>query len=286
MSSYNFNGALGVIAGSGKFPEAVIRKAKEHGQRVVLCAHVNECEESLLRLVDAHVWIKVGQIGSIIKFLQKQNVTQAIMTGAISRLKLFKSAMPDWRALNIIRRAGSIQDDIILRAITQEFETEGISIFSSAELLGDFLVKNGLYTSRMPSGDEINNARLGWNAAKVLGSLDIGQTAVVTDGLVTALECVEGTDAAIQRAGSLTHKKSSVVVKLPKPQQDKRLDLPSIGTKTIQIMIENRCTLLVLESGGAMILEPEEVVRAANKAAFSVLAVSSKEELDKFVQTN
>ncbi len=275
-SKFDFKSPLAVVAGSGLFPRKLIETSLEHGQKIFLCAHQGETDPTLCSLSESSIWIKVGQLGKIIRFLKKQNVRQVIFTGAISRAKLFVSAFPDWTALKVIRRAGSLKDDIILRAITEELEREGISVFSSSDVLTDFLSTEGCYTLRNLSDNEKKNALVGWDAAKTLGSLDIGQTAVVADGLVVALECIEGTDACIKRAGALTSKKPSVVVKLPKPQQDKRVDLPSVGVDTIQTMIDAGATALILESGGAMILNPDEVIKLANKAKIAIISVSSK----------
>ena len=276
---YDYGASLVVVAGSGLFPVKLIEKAKSKGQKVFLCAHVGEVDSSLTKLCDDFIWVKVGQLGKIISFAKKSNAKQLIFTGAISRARLFVSAFPDWRAIKVIKKAGSLKDDKVLRAITEEVESEGIHVYSSAEVLTDFLTSPGCYTNRSLSKEEKADAIVGWDAAKTLGSIDVGQTAVVVNGLVVALECVEGTDACIKRAGDLCSKKPSVIVKVPKPQQDKRLDLPSIGLGTIQTMIESGATALVLESGGAMILNPDEVVRAANKAGIAVISVTNREKI-------
>ncbi len=270
---------VAVIAGSGLFPRKLIETARARGQKVYLCAHVHETDPDLIPLCEASIWIKVGQLGKIIGFLKKHRIRQAIFTGAISRLRLFVSAFPDWRALQVMRRIGSLKDDIFLRGVTEELEREGVFVFSSSEILTDFLSSEGCYTTRGLTVEEKQNALIGWDAAKTLGSIDAGQSALVSQGLVVALECVEGTDACIRRAGELTSKRPSVLVKLPKPQQDKRLDLPSIGNVTIQTMIDSGVTALVLESGGAMILNPDEVIALANRAKIAIISVPSREKI-------
>jgi DUF1009 family protein len=267
---FDYTKSVGIVAGNGNFPLACLQSAKSKGMPVFVCAHKNETMDEVVNGADSFCWIKIGQVGKALKFFKKNNCTQVIFTGGISRLNVFKGVFPDWTGLKVIKRAGSLRDDAILRSAAEEFHKHGINIYASEVLLTEFVATKGCLTSRSLNDAEKSDALFGWKVAKAVGSFDVGQTVVVTDKVVTAVECVEGTDQAIIRAGGLTHSKTSVVVKVPKPHQDRRLDLPSIGIDTIRTMSKSRVTALVLEQGGAMILEPQLVINEANKLGISI----------------
>lgn len=281
MSSLDISRPIGIVAGNGNFPHSCIKEARFKGcPKIVVCGHKFETDPSLIDLCDEFCWIKVGQVGKFIKFFKKHKIDQVIFTGGISRVRIFRGAWPDLTAMKILAKVGSIRDDIILRAVAKELESNGIYIFSSSEILSDFLAKKGVLTSRRFTDLEIKDVEYGWQVAKKIGSLDIGQTIVVTEAIVTAVECVEGTDQAILRAGMLTSGKKSTVVKVPKPQQDKRLDLPSIGETTIQTLVNAGCSALALEEDGAMILDPQKVINLANKNGIAIEVFSKTSFLE------
>lgn len=186
-----------------------------------------------------------------------------IFSGGIRRVGIFQGARPDWRGVRVIARVGSLRDDEILRGIAGEFAAEGMTVVGAETLLTDSLPGRGCLTRRAMALGDRKSAEVGWRAAAVIGSLDIGQTVCVKDGVIVAVEGVEGTDATIERAGRLAGP-GVIVVKRAKPQQDTRLDLPAIGVRTIVVLREVRAAGLVLEERRALLLHPDAVVRDAD----------------------
>ncbi len=264
---------VGLIAGNGDFPRQVARRAKEIGLSVVAVAHRGETDPAIEGEVDECRWLRVGQLGSVISFLRKQGVRQAAFAGGISRVKLFGGVRLDWRGAALVARLRSVRDDVLLRGVAAELEREGIAVFGAEVLLGHALPPLGPMTARDLTAEERRDAAIGWEAAKAVGSLDIGQTVVVAGGLVVAVEAVEGTDRAIERAHGLAGA-GLVVVKVSKPQQDARLDLPTIGVHTIEVLSRCGATALVVEAEKTIVLDPDGVARAANRHGIAVVAAS------------
>lgn len=254
---------LGLIAGNGQFPLECIRQAQLRGVPIVAVAHRDETDPIIEQTGIPLAWVRVGQLGSIIRFFKRHRVTTVIFSGGIRRVGIFKGARPDWRAVRVIARVGSVRDDEILRGIAGELSTEGMAVVGAETLLTESLPVRGCLTRRTLESKEQKSAELGWRVAAVVGSLDIGQTVCVKDGVVVAVEGVEGTDATIERAGRLAGP-GIIVVKRAKPQQDMRLDLPAIGTRTIAAMREAMAAGLVLEERKALLLHPDAVVREAD----------------------
>jgi len=267
---------VGLIAGNGLFPLEFARRPRAAGFKVVALAHRGETDPALAAEVDTCLWVRVGQLGKIIRQLRNHGVRQVALAGGISRIKLFGGVRLDWRGAALVARLRSTRDDVILRGIAAELEREGIAVFGAALLLDKGIAPAGTLTRRQLPADRLADARLGWDAAKAIGALDIGQTVVVADGLVIAVEAVEGTDRAITRAHELAGR-NLVVVKVCKPHQDERLDLPTIGRGTIERCAAAGVVALVIEAGRTIILEPDEVVRAADAAGIALVAVSGIE---------
>lgn len=285
---------MGLVAGNSQFPLEIAQQAAAHAISVVAVAHIGETDPDIEKFVSKCLWLHIGQLGKIIKFLSKNGVKQAVMAGGISRVKLFGSARPDFKALALASRLGTLRDDVILRGIADEIEKAGIEIISPALLLERSVPRKGLLTTRDLTAQEREDAAFGWTVAKQTGALDIGQTVAVLEGLVVALEAIEGTDATILRAGELSirarekkslkrlitgHVPGPVIVKLCKPQQDLRLDLPTIGVRTIESMIAAGATALVIEAGKTIMLDPEGIVRLANSNRIAIRVEESREEL-------
>jgi DUF1009 family protein len=264
---------VGLIAGNGTFPREFARRARAAGLNVVALAHRGETDPALADEVDTCLWVRVGQLGKIIRQLRVHGVRQVALAGGISRVRLFGGVRLDWRGAALVARLRSVRDDVVLRGIAAELERSGLTVFSAALLLDKGLAPEGTLTRRQLPDDRVADARIGWEAAKAIGALDIGQTVVVADGLVVAVEAVEGTDRAIARAHELGGR-NLVVVKVCKPHQDERLDLPTIGRGTIERCTAAGVVALVIEAGRTIILEPDEVVRAADAAGIAIVAVS------------
>ncbi len=264
---------LGIIAGNGSLPLQLAEELKRRDLPFVIVAHINETNPEIAKYCDDVYWIKVGQLSAPLNFFKKQGVKSAVLVGGIARIKTLRSFRPDLRGLKLIWRAQSFRDDAILRAIISEIENEGIKIISVADLLPDILVNEGVLTRRALSEAERADAEIALEAARLIGKADIGQTVVAKNKTIVAVEGIEGTDATIKRAGQLVGA-GCVVVKILKPHQDQRADLPVIGERTIQSMREAMASALVVQAGKTIILDPNGVVNGANKFGMAIEAWS------------
>jgi len=262
---------IGLIAGNGNFPLAFARAAKEKGLQVIAVAHEGETLPELAELVDGIFWVKVGQLGKLIKIFKDQDVSDVLMAGGIKKTRLFGGGLPDMRGMTVLARMIHKKDDSLLRAVATELESEGITVRESTLYLDNLLAQAGVLTKRKPTKDELQDIEFGWHLAKEIGKLDIGQTVVVKDQAVLAVEAIEGTDEAIRRGGRLC-REGAVVVKTCKPQQDLRFDLPAIGIQTMQTMREVNASCLAVEAGKTIILDRQAVVLEADRAGISIIA--------------
>jgi hypothetical protein len=269
---------IGLIAGNGNFPIAFARAAKEKGMQVIAVAHEGETMPELAQWVDSITWIRVGQLGKLIKTFQDQGVKDVLMAGGIRKTRLFGGGMPDLRAVALLAKMVHKKDDSLLRAVAQELESEGITVRESTFCLDNIVASRGILTRRKPSKDEKLDIEFGWQMAKEIGRLDIGQTVVVKGQAVLAVEAIEGTDEAIRRGGMLCGR-GAVVVKVCKPQQDLRFDLPAIGALTIQTMASVNASCLAVEAGKTIIIERETVLREAERAGIAIVAMTDPKDL-------
>jgi DUF1009 family protein len=214
----------------------------------------------------------VGQLGKIIRIFKDAGVHRAVMAGGITRGRLFKEFRPDFRALSVVRRAGAGKDDRLLQAVAAELESEGITIAPSTLFLDELLAPAGKLGKRAPTPEELQDIDFGFKIAKEIGALDIGQTVVVRRQVVVALEAVEGTDACIRRAGALAGP-GAVVVKVSKPHQDLRFDVPAVGPDTIRAMTEAQAAVLAIEAGKTLTFDREQMQAEANRAKIAIWGV-------------
>lgn len=263
---------IGLIAGNGTFPIEFAKAAKRKGLTVVAVAHEGETMRELEQVADSVFWIKVGQLGRLIKIFKEQGVADALMAGGIKKTRLFGGAMPDLRGAALLARMLYKKDDSILRAVAAELESEGITVRESTLFLDDILAPAGVLTRRRPTKDEQEDIKFGWHMAKEIGRLDIGQTVVVKGQAVLAVEAIEGTDEAIRRGGGLGNG-GAVVVKVCKPHQDLRFDLPAAGIQTIKTMAEVNASCLAVEAGKTIILERDAVVKEADSLGIAIVGV-------------
>ncbi len=266
---------IGIIAGGGQFPFMVAEAAKARGLRTVAVAHCGETEPGLSEKVNKIEWIKLGQFGRLVKVFRMEGVKNAIMAGSISKKRMFENIRPDLKGLAIMTKLAVFHDDDILRAVSNELAGEGIEIVSSTEYLPELLAQEGCFTKRRPGREEMGDILFGWKVAKELGRLDIGQSVVVRRKTVLAIEAIDGTDATIRRGGEIAREKA-VVVKVSKPNQDLRFDVPSVGLKTIEIMGEVKASVLALEAGRTLIFDREKMLERANEKKISVIALSAE----------
>ena len=267
---------IGLIAGNGSFPLAFARAAKQKGLHVVAVAHEGETLPELEHCVDSITWIKVGQLGKLIKVFKDHDVHDVLMAGGIKKTRLFDGGLPDLRGIALLARMIHKKDDSLLRAVATELESEGITVRESTLYLDNLLATPGVLTKRKPSKEENLDIAFGWHMAKEIGKLDIGQTLVVKDQAVLAVEAIEGTDDAIKRGGLLCGS-GAVVVKVCKPHQDLRFDLPAIGPQTIASMSQVKATCLAIEAGKTIILERETLIQEADCAGITIIAMQNEQ---------
>lgn len=264
---------IGLIAGKSNFPLIFARSAREQGFEVIAAAHRGETDPGLERLVASLQWVSVGQLNKIIKFFQKAGVTQAVMAGGITKGRLFTHLRPDLRALKLLSRMKHMGDDGILRGVAAELETEGITIVSPAPYLADLMAPAGVLSRRQPTAAQMRDIDFGSKIAKEIGRLDIGQCVVVRRQAVLAVEAIDGTDATIRRGGLLAGEKA-VVVKVSKPNQDLRFDVPAVGLETIEIMREVKAAVLALEAGKTLMFDRSAMLQSADKNNIAVIGLA------------
>jgi DUF1009 family protein len=264
--------ALGLIAGGGVFPLMVADAARDKGLRVVAVAHEGETDPLLAEKVDEIAWIKLGQLGHLLKVLKKAGVTKTVMAGTINKKKMFENVRPDLRGLTLMSKLAIFHDDDILRAVAGELQREGIHIVSSAEHLPELLAPRGNLTRRKPNQEEREDVEFGWKIAKELGRLDIGQCVVVRRKTVLAMEAIEGTNETILRGGKLA-KEKAVVVKVSKPNQDMRFDVPAVGPDTIEVMAQVKASVLAIEAGKTLIFDKLAMISYAERSRIVIVSL-------------
>ncbi len=259
------------MAGGRQFPLLFARAARANGVRVFAVAHEGETSPELGELVEAVEWVKVGQLRRILKFFKANGISEAVMAGSITKVNIFRNFRPDTRALAMAARLRHMNDDHLLRTIAAEFEKDGIAIRPSTLYTPQLLAPEGLLTKRAPSKEEQADIEFGWRIAKELGRLDIGQCVVVRNLSVLAVEAIEGTDEALKRGGALG-KEKSVAVKVSKPTQDMRFDVPTVGAQTVKVMAGAGVSALAVEAGRTLIFDLEEMIAEANRAGITIVA--------------
>jgi DUF1009 family protein len=262
---------IGLIAGGGQFPILIAKAAQSKGMGVFAVAHQGETDPLLEEYVGGIKWIKLGQLGQMINALKNNGVHDAIMAGTITKKKMFGRVMPDLKGLALISKLAVFHDDDILRAVAGELEKNGITVMASTNFLPDLVAPPGCLTRRKPTKAETEDLQFGWKIAKSLGELDIGQCVVVRRKTVLALEAIEGTDETIRRGGSLAGE-NAVVVKVCKPHQDLRFDMPSVGIETIKTMDLVKAAVLAVEAGKTLIFDRSEMVSLANEKGISIFS--------------
>jgi hypothetical protein len=267
---------IGLIAGSGRFPVLFAETARRRGVEVIAVAHRGETDPELERVVVGITWVHPGELDTVVLALKRAGVRRTVMVGGIAKPRLFREFHPDARALKLLATIGDLRDDLVLRAVASELEAEGIAVVESTVYLQEIVATAGVLGRRMPTAAEWRDIHFGFRAAKVIGQFDIGQSVVVRHGAVLAVEGIEGTDATIRRAGQLANG-GIVVVKVCKPTQDTRFDLPAVGPGTIRTLAEVRGQALALEAGRTIILDRGEMVALADRTDIAVVAVEPGE---------
>jgi UDP-2,3-diacylglucosamine hydrolase len=271
---------IGLLAGSGLFPVQFARKARGLGIAVVCVGVRHEAPPELAQMVHRFYWAGVARLGRMIRCFKREGVRRAVMAGKIdksvmhTRWRLFR-LWPDWRTLKFwfLRGRRDNKDDSLLLGIIDEFAADGIRFESALDLCPELLVKAGVLTRRAPTPREEVDISFGWELAREMGRLDVGQSVAVREKAVLAVEAIEGTDRAIARAGELCRRGGFVVVKVAKPQQDMRFDVPTVGCSTVETMHRAGGRVLAIEAGKTIILEPEQTVALADRYGIAIVAL-------------
>jgi hypothetical protein len=263
---------IGLIAGNGRLPFLFARAARERGLEVVAVAHRGEADPALASEVAQLSWVHLGQVDRMLKAFRAAGVTRAAMAGGIGRVRAFTEVRPDLGALRILARVRRFGDDALLRAIAGYFEEQGVTIVAPTDYLAEVMCPEGHLAGPRLQPVQEQDVALGREVAALLGQADVGQTVVVREGHVLALEAVEGTDETIRRGGRLGGK-GAVVVKRCKPEQDLRFDLPAVGPRTLEVMEEVGASVLALEAGRTVLLEAPALFAGAESRGISIVGV-------------
>jgi DUF1009 family protein len=270
---------LGIVAGKGEMPFLMAREARQKGLRVVTAALEGMADHDPAAYSDDHRFINIGKIGGIIKYLKAQGAGSVLFAGKVLKIRLYEGKVrPDLKAVGILMKMRDRRDDSFMDTIFAAFEDAGIKVADMREFCGSMLVSEGLMAGASPGKKEMKDVEFGFRMAKGVGALDIGQTVVVKEGNVMAVEAIEGTDEAILRGGRLSGP-GAVVVKVLRPAQDPRCDLPAAGIETILAMAECKARVLALETGAGILINREKVASAAESAGISVLGFSTDTSL-------
>jgi UDP-2,3-diacylglucosamine hydrolase len=266
----------GLIAGNGRFPFLVVEGARRAGASLAVAAIREETDPGIERAVaeagGSLVWVGVGQLGKMIRFFKREGVERAIMAGQVKHVQIFSGALPDVRMLKMLLALPRRNTDALIGGVASELAAEGIELIDSTYFLQDQLPREGVLTRRAPSEGERGDIEYGLEVAREIARLDLGQTIVVRARACVAVEAMEGTDACIRRAGELARGRLTVV-KVAKPAQDMRFDVPVVGVPTIREMIEAGATCLCLTAGKTLLFDREEMIALADKNRVSIVAV-------------
>ena len=286
-------GILGLIAGNGRFPFLLLDAARAHGLTVVVAAIKEETapEIDARAAADPQIrvhWLSLGELSKLIDAFHAEHVTRAVMAGQVKHTQIFSAIRPDWRLAKLLLNLRTRNTDMLLGAIAKVLSDEGIELISSTRYLEPLLAKPGVLTRRGPSEDEQKDIVYGRSVAYALAEYDLGQTVVIAAQAAVAVEAMEGTDATIERAGTLmrrleddssTLSRALTVVKVAKPRQDMRFDVPVIGVVTIEAMVRAGATCLSIESGRTLLFDSAAVVAAADAAGIAIFAGSMEQSV-------
>jgi DUF1009 family protein len=280
----NAKDRLGLIAGNGTFPMLVLDAARAQGEEVVVAAIKEETFPEIEQHGAAAVhWLSLGELSKLIEMFKLEGVRRAIMAGQVKHKQIFSSIRPDWRLAKLLLSLTTRNTDSLIGAVAKVLQDEGIMLLNSTVYLEPLLAKRGVLTKRPPGETERRNIEYGREVARALGQYDIGQTVVIAETACVAVEAMEGTDTAIERAGAIMKSKSLgdapstfsralTVVKVAKPKQDMRFDVPVIGVKTIDVMRAAGATCLAVDAGKCLLLDGDAVIRAADEAGIAIVA--------------
>ena len=280
---------LGLIAGNGRFPFLLLDAARAHGLEVVVAAIKEETDPEMDARAAADPgtrvhWLSLGELSRLIETFRAEGVSRAVMAGQVKHKQIFSSIRPDWRLAKLLLGLRTRSTDMLLGAVAKVLGDEGIELISSTAYLEPLLAKPGVLTSRAPDDEELKDIAYGRTVARAIAAYDLGQTVVIAAQACVAVEAMEGTDATIERAGALFHtlnidtgkdttlRRSLTVVKVAKPNQDMRFDVPVVGVATIETMRKAGATCLAIEAGRTLMFDPAAIISAADSANIAIAA--------------
>ncbi|MGP8156825.1 MAG: LpxI family protein [Candidatus Acidiferrales bacterium] len=277
----NTSGNWGLIAGSGDFPFLVLEGARSRGIEMAVIAIREEASPALERAAKRLHWVSLGELGRAIALLHEEGVKRAVMAGQVKHNKIFSSIRPDWRLAKLLFALPAKNTDALIGAVARVLEDEGIELVDSTKFLGPLLPAAGILTRRKPDETEAADLAYGRQTARHIAALDLGQTVVVRDRACVAIEAMEGTDETIERAARIAGGQRLVVVKVSKPRQDMRFDVPVVGMKTIEVMRQSNATALGIDAGRTLLFEREEMIRTADDAGIAIEAFAPEDAAPK-----
>jgi DUF1009 family protein len=271
---------LGIIAGNGVYPRALAHAAREAGvKKIIAAAFTNETDPALMQHVDLVEWLRVGQLNRLLKFFREQQVRHAIMAGQIAPGNLF-DLRPDWKALFLLAKLKRRNAESIFYAIANELAKVDVDLLPATSFLEDQLAPAGLISGSKLSRREQEDVDFGWKIAKEVARLDIGQTVLVKNGTILAVEAFEGTNDAIKRGGALA-RKAAIMIKVAKPNQDMRFDVPVVGVETIAVAAAANIRVIAIEMGRTLLLERESVIQQAAELGISIIGCEAEPRLER-----
>lgn len=272
MASHEQSGNWGLIAGNGDFPFLVLQGARSRGIEMAVIAIREEASPELERQARRFHWVSLGELGRAIELLHQEGVKNAVMAGQVKHSKIFSSIRPDWKLAELLFSLPARNTDSLIGAVAQVLEEEGIHLVDSTAFLGPLLPGPGVLTRRAPSEAEAADIAYGREIAGRIAALDLGQTVVVRDRACVAIEAMEGTDETLERAARISGGKPLVVVKVAKPRQDMRFDVPVVGLRTIEVMRRANATALAIDARRTLLFDRESLIAAANDAGIAIQA--------------
>ena len=266
-----------MIAGNGRFPILALETARREGHEVVVVAIENEATPDLERFASSLHWINIGQLGKLIEIFKRENVAEVMMTGQVKHVSLFSDIKPDWRLFKLLSSLKEKNTAALIGGVQRVLRAEGIELVDSTRLLKRLLAGEGVLTKRKPSKEEEADIRYGRRVASALASVDIGQSVAISEKACVAAEAMEGTDAMLRRAASLTNGKPLRLVKASRGRAHLLFDVPVVGPATIGVMIETRTTALAVDAGRTLLLDKEKMLQLANEAGITVIGYPALE---------
>ncbi len=261
----------GMIAGNGRFPLLALETARREGHQVVVIAIENEASPDLAPLAAAMHWVNIGQLGKLIDILKREHISEVMMTGQVKHVSLFSGITPDWRLVKLLASLKEKNTAALIGGIQKVLREEGIELVDSTRLLKPLLAPEGVLTRRKPNKEEEADIRYGRRIASVLATADIGQSVAISEKACVAAEAMEGTDAMLRRAATLTKGKPLCLVKASRGRAHLLFDVPVAGLTTIDTMIETKTTVLAVDAGRTLLLDKDEMLRRANDAQISII---------------